>query len=1229
MRSPEVARMLKRQSLLDWSLQASLEPVFAPLHLRSQLLQDQQQHTTATQASMFNLSSILSNTDVKKQVRDFKRNISNTDTRFFADNFNMVSQEDSTALTHEAEDKLRRLLELEDFHSLSPSNETIMAVNDLFQWLMLNRLAHLAYQLINPLLDNIDTFFTNRQLTQIIFIIDQHGLESDLWRLIRVYKTKTMPLLVKRIVRLSQCESIQILKKFESSIIRSKDDLVSIIESISDGPVSCIKYQMFQMLRNVKLEDDIMRYLSSSEQNWKFLPPSIIPSLAFEQPKNDIKFYSQIIKVHENDEPDFQYRFYHHLSKAKRRHLAFRLWYELNYQKASILHKDISIGCDYPALELLHQYEIDSLRLSYLNPFMKIYSKDEISYIVSLLIFANSQFDKTDLKRVKLLYSYKLDHGFDITETDQLCYVQALIGLKDYDLILENFEKVMKSALKIPSLVDDLMIGFARSRQWKELEKLYINQFLNKDQYATVAQYNALFVSLSTRAGSVKFILKLWENYLKAGHQPTDQIICCIILSFLKSNAYREALQWFSVYSKYEIQLSSRSYSLLLNVLASTRDSNAVFQILDSLIAQNKDHTLKFKFMGSILKQFAKIGDFMSIERILLEYYPKFHMNINDHSRWILKAHFLSGRYSVIMKHFWSIENDSDIDYDLALLALQTSTRLRSSHEFRSVWERVYPLLQTQGKLDHKIYSYYMDYWVRNYGSFGVMDKLTNIKSVLNVNQLPIGIFNQMIFRLIKSQKPWLVEKILDLARNNGSPFNSKTYSLMVYSKIKNKFYTSHNDPSLARTVELIDQILNTKKQDRFGNIDLDLSPLIFKSVTTSLIDTGDVYEARRLFELYLETSTSNLLENIHVLGMELMLLGEEERWVEFDECYNKYVEILGKNMRESMMVTESHLSRGKQSIQRTEIFENKELSTQYDLTKIKQVNPRAKIPNWLKFSHSKIWTYRLKQLELGNSLNQMNTLVQKLNDDSKIIMTNQNLNETALVMSTHPELFDETIQFINKWILPGHILKKSYDRMRLRHGWGSASLVGIPRPTYGFIADIYYQIIENLNSTLNNVMTQEDKEAFLSMSSEFTVLNNLSVMNDSKDEAKRRGYQYQSKKDAFYRRRYRNRIATDKWNNQYRKLWTEFVQTSGKQYEQDLVQLKDKLNFLGAKLVTEIHGGRPRYEIDEIKSQREALKMQYLALLNELKDAKKLKLTAVKKPKSRKNTNTKKKPTV
>lgn len=1212
----DVKTIQKRQSLLKWSLETSNTTQFTPLYTRcndgenwgsigSKIIE---------KSSIFKLSSLLHKDirdlkSVKSHVNQFARSLSSTDTRFFENNFDIIVNE-SSSISEQGELQLQLMkgdLQLFSGEREDYTPDVIEKVNALFHWLYENKLYSLAYQLVVHVLNNLDVFFKQNELSHIINVIDHSGTVDDFLLMSELYKTTPIPSILKRSQRLGNSTTLIKLSELKTSLDTSdfvkSIEIIDLLLHIETSNLNGLKFLIYklidQAIPTISKSKEMVNYILNISNKAFFSPRTVIfiyTKGEFKTVNHQIQFFITFIKLHSNDEY-FEFEIYKLLKSMKKTTLAFGIWYENNFRHQSILNLKPIVDESYPKLEKLHQENLDNLPKQFVRELQL--NKDTHSDVLSLLIFTHSQYGK-DYSKVKSYYSQKKQFEYKISETDKICHISSLINSKDYDNILSNYEQVLQLAVESPKLMDDLMVGFARSQKWKEMEQLYIKRFLHNDEIS-IHQYSALFISLSMRSGSTKFILKLWETFLKAGHSPTDHILCCIIISFIKSKAYREALQWFSAYPKYKISLSARSYSLMINILASTRDSSTVFQLIDTLLEQNKNK-LKGKFMGSILKQFASIGDYKSIERLILEYYPKFHIKITDKdTRWILKSHYFSNRFSVILKQFWRME-DSELDYDMVLLALETSIKLKSTNEFRSIWERIYPIFSKSGELDPRAFSQFMAYWVRVYGLFGSENKLKEIKSTLSLNSLPMSVYNQMIFSSIRSKKPWLVSKIVQMATNDGCILTPKTYSLILYSYVSMPWI---GEKSVEKCIKITNEILNTKKNDKFGMIDQDINPIALKMVIKLIIKQNDIYEARRLFELYLETSTNNLLDNIHILNIELMLLGEEERWVEFDQCYKKYIEILERYMIEAKMIGSSH-NMGKTSIQRSEKLNFHELNIEFDEKKIKQNNMNSKIPNWLKHAHFDIWQYRLKQLDITESLSNINQIFSSL-IEKQILISNKNLNETALLLSSKSGLFDETIEFINKYILPWHIRAKSYDRMRLMHGWGISPLIGVSKPIYHFIPEVYFKVIKNLNITLNDVMTGEQKGIFLNnvnSSFEYNILKNLPIIESTSREGKIRKSQFDTRRGSFYRNKRRVNKLYNRWNMKYQNAWIEIEESQ--KYKEREFEMKEQMNKLGSKLVHMIFDGRPRFEVEEVKSVRDEVKKEYLKMIRDQRSQRK-----------------------
>lgn len=1147
----DVVAIQRRESLLKWSLSASnicliCDPTNSSNSSTPNNVFD---NVTADKSLIANINCFLhpqlrTVKSIRRQIRLWKRDFTSS-TKFFENNFDILVNADSDHLEI-IEQGNKMFKDLQKDIVLFNGNRDVFTpdfirkVSSVFQWLFQHKLYILAYNILHEkgIFDNLDLFFNSSQLSKIITTIDKCGTPDDLFHFAQVFSWHKTPKLFgrsgrnspDRLNRLCVTPTIQMLQTLDSKREVIFEDIKTIIGDLMQhetqhkhGLYSII----FKILNDImskhsedkELKISIYEYLMSLDEAKKSFPPALINQLfeIFKESHSDFddkfNFLMSFSNFHSNDK-EFILRLLLSIPNNEQT-IRFKLWYRSCFQRNLLKGQQIDFDEDNIDIQFLNRNKL-ALLPKWFNNDIK-FDNNELSNVISILMYSSAKYAR-DFKRSLSLYNLKLRNKIKITDTDNLSYLLSLIETKQYIEAEKFYKYELNSKISSSELTDKLMIVMAETRDWKSLEHSYNYRFVN-NQPTTANQYKSLFWALSMRAGSNDFVMMLWKQYIDRGFQPNDTILCSIIKTFIRGKYYKEALEWFAAYKKYNINFSKMAYGLMINLLASLRDKSAVFEILNSL--SNSDIKLRKKDIDQTLLQFALIGDYKSIEKIFTYYYPKFQLELtHNDTRYILKAHYFANRFGPVIDHFWRLNND-EIHYEDSLLALESALKFKSFTEFQSIWERIYPIHKERNELDIKCFNLYMAYWVRRFGTFGVQEKLDEIKIFLNIDELPISMFNQMMLSAIRTNKPYLAFRLVKIAIENDAKPSAKTYSMILQANTSITWITVAN---IDQTIKLFKEFHSLKNNDSFGKLDDDISAIAMKMVIKGVLKYRDVITARELYDLHIETSRTNRIENIHALSAELLILAAEERWTDFEPCYAAYTKVLTETIKEAKMLKLSKEEEtsvtelDEQDFNRVDKYQFKYLNNYYDESLIKSNTWNVRIPYWLKRSHTDIWLSRLESLRVSGRLKNINEEFQKL-IDNHIVFSNKNLNETALLLSKYPEFIDQTLKFIHTFILPWHIKTKSYEMMKLRYGLGSLELEEFPKPEYNFIPSVYFQVMKNINNTINSYLNDQERNDFLSNiinSSEVNILRNLDIMTSG--YAFNSHHRYHKMRRAFYR---------------------------------------------------------------------------------------------------------------
>ncbi|ODV87336.1 hypothetical protein CANARDRAFT_194938, partial [[Candida] arabinofermentans NRRL YB-2248] len=540
----------------------------------------------------------------------------------------------------------------------------------------------------------------------------------------------------------------------------------------------------------------------------------------------------------------------------------------------------------------------------------------------------------------------------------------------------------------------------------------------------TLSQYTAVFKALSVR-GATDQITDLWDTFLKREFLPNDLILCYIIQSYIASKSYADALGWFAAFSHYNIPLNSMSYGLMLTALSGSNDIRLCFGLLDELDGLG-NIKLEKKDLNQFLGRIALLGDYKSIELIISKYYTSFGIErtIEDMT-WILKAHYHANRHGTVVHLVEKFVEEGTDTYELNRLALESSVKFNNLSCFKVTWRRLIERFPDQ--MEIRTFIPFMVAQVRQGQFSSIPERLDQIQK--RFGKLPSIIFNQMIYEAIRLKQTRTAMKILGESLKRGVQPSPKTYSLMMKASLRD---TGKVNDNLEITTQLLDDVLVKRKEDGFGKLDHDIHAASFKQVIANILKHEQVSQARKYFELYIQHSKDNLLDNIHILSAELMVLGAEQRWNEFEQCFARYVDLIRAKMDVARMKS-THEPKRKVSQVRFDTSLPPPSSQFLDEPNIKyNIKPNSKTPAYLNGALHSVWPYRLQQLSETDRLDEVMTMVQQLRDDG-LVLSHSNYNTTALVLSRDPSQLRASIQFMDKYMLPGILAAATTKMAHLR----------------------------------------------------------------------------------------------------------------------------------------------------------------------------------------------------
>lgn len=1076
----------RREEMLRWSREL-------PTNLLFDTIKDSNHQSSISPLILLRLARFsIKRASTRKYVRLLKRDFTCSTTKFFDNNYDILVN-DNTADIDIEEDAIQRfneiVEELKYFNPYSPESYTpdiILKVAKLFDWLYANKQFFLAYQLLHQLSPNYNLFFKFNQHSKIIEVFDKHGTVNDLFQYCEVFKYDKTPNIWRKLERLKSHPIISELIQL-SNANTFQEAHQSIQNLFSMNPPDGLKYLTFKIaaLLYRQFDDESQNQLHQLLLNlephlFKFLSPGLVSQmyhrfLRKEDPsiEQQYKFFDRFMKPHFTasalENGSFQYRLISLLPKENTQILKFRLWFNHCYKNEKLKY-DTEI---YPIIYLKNN------RIHFLPPNFEQHlhlNNQQLSKAFSILIYTHSKYENKPLLG-QTFFNLKSKIGLEITKTDKIGLLHSLIKLKHFERANEFLVRFLRDdpLFESDETLNPMLIIWAKNREWKKLENIYMqryafNETITKDQYIT------LFMVLSIRAGTIKILTKLWENYLNRGFEPNDQVLSSMIKAYYNVKLYDEALRWFTAYSHYNVELTPKSYSLMLLVLASIGNVDSFFKVLDELISRGIKLT-NYTF-HPIFNKLSLLGDHRSIEVVLTKYYPQFDLPIErDDSRWIMQAHFHAQRYGTVTDAYMNAK-ESEISYRDTLLALDSALKFSEVKTFEKIWNKCQVIHSVRGDLDVRAYVHYMSYWIRKHGTFQLESKLEEIKQVTKISKFPTSLFNQMLFSAIRTHRPWLTRKIMKNALNNDVVPSSKTYSMVLQSNVSMPWVARN---SIDQTIQIFEELLAHRKEDKFGKMDDDINPMSLKLVFKAIIRYKGIDEARRLFEKYVEVARDNIAHDIRILSIELMLLGEEERWIEFDECYESFLKLIIPLLKRAKLQddTVNSMFDASSGFKRLDSLNDINLRNHIDEVKLaKSEDADAKIPSWIKKAHYDVWIYRLKQLEVAESLKELDSIMEYLIKNG-IVFSNNNLNETALFLSKRPELLENTALFIDKYLLPYHIKNKRIEKLKLTYKAHKIPTVNT-KPYYKFKSDVYHQVMKNLSINLDLTLSPEKKASFL-----------------------------------------------------------------------------------------------------------------------------------------------------
>lgn len=675
--------------------------------------------------------------------------------------------------------------------------------------------------------------------------------------------------------------------------------------------------------------------------------------------------------------------------------------------------------------------------------------------LMSILIFGHVLWGSR--AAVETLYKYKEEHGL-LTESDKRGMMRKLAFSGDFESALSMAEE--SGEMESPEVLDASLLAMSQLDRWDDLKVQY-DKIISEGVKVPVEVYTKLFSLLASRSADEQ-MLNLWDSFLSQGYKPNDAVLSSMIEGLIRKKDYTRALQWFTAYSYYKVNLSDKSYGLMLHALACNQNFDACFKLLDELI--ERKISLSHKQILPLLQNAALLGDNKAVERVLSNYYPQFGLDPKEGKHWILVAHHAANRFAPVVSAYWNMVKDHTITVEDTCLALEAARRLGDLDPFYRIWESAIKCHKT---LPFKAYVTYMAVHVRVCGMKQTKWWLNKIRKTLEMEKLPVIIYNQMIFSAICKNKPELTPKILKLLLDDNVKPTVKTYSLVLES---NCLPTRYGKTHIKETLALLDEVFASAEKDGFGKLQKDLSPVAFMFVIRWILQVKGVDVARKYFDLYVGNSKNYVLDNLQVLHTELLLLGEEERWGEFSGCYDRYLSLLQSK------IAYARGKKGPQTAEEPRLSFVERSTTSVSATNL-ETNRYAsvKIPNNLKKAMFAVWPYRLRQLERMEGLERLPEIVEQLFEHG-VVLSNDNMNEAALKLSENPKLVQVTVDFIDKFLYQGYRKLVTYKARSVKYG---APMFN--KPEFYLKDDgTCTEIVKNIKQSLSTVLTGEMKRVIV-----------------------------------------------------------------------------------------------------------------------------------------------------
>lgn len=1026
-------------------------------------------------------------------VRNFglwKRKFSVVSCQYFNSNYDVLVKRDTNR------DQIVKIAnqKLMNFTSMLKNNDNTKEHYDLsdlimnmFEWFYSYGLFEHCYKVLSIIPKPRFRWFTHTDTKKVLYVIDNFGTQTDVVELFRAFPSSKSVKDLVVVTNLRKNEFLNILIGMledckADNILKSFTNILRLSNSRTDSGTFMITLVLSYIIKNFCTKDQaralVKRVTQSDLPKAFYSGPLICVMYDFiledEGLEEAIKWMKRIVNSHGVTYTDKGWIVFSALKHGDKRPLySFLLW--------ASLFKDVSLNYETVPSELLilksrwlfsHKFDfsqLDNLRVS----------ENEISRLVSILIYGHTLWGSKE--EALKFYSYKESHILKLETSDRIGKLKCLAHLKRYSEVLEFLDGCIGEDANVMSSAsyDVVFLSLAKLKKWNKLKDQF-DSLYKKEQITTLREYSVMFMSLASR-GATKYILNLWDTFTKRGYTPNETILASIIFGFIKTKSYTKALQWFSAYSYYHVPLGLKSYGLMLNALASTNDFASCFRLLDEMSSRNlKLTSLQMK---PLLKQCALLGDTKGVIKVLKEYYPMFDIVItNNDMRWINWSHYYGNRFGTVIQNYYRrLKMHSAIDYKDTVLALESASKYSDPLKFWSLWKKL--------ERNHEImgidaYIIYMNCYVRRFGLFNIDNELDKIQEVVRYKHFPIKIFNEMIFSSIRKGRPEYTPYILKMALNRGCIPSSKTYSLLLQSNCSSYRYSEGH---IEETIQLLNEVLLNRRKDKLGKLNRDLNPMSFKLVMMHILKFKGVVTARKYFELYVESSKNYLLDNIHILNIELMLLGEEGRWEEFSGCYDRYILLLKSKMKYARFRSSSttYSTRVKQ-------FGYPLASSVNEFPIRISHSPSLRIPSSIKKAMFTVWPYRLRQLEYMEQLDDVNSNI-KLLYKNGFMLSNNNLNDTALLMSKHYELIGDTVLFINRYLLPKHLKEIQYNYSKMRYRLGKFSRQRTP--SIYIKKDVFFQIMDNFDNALSARLTPAQKDDLLdsvTFSGSFNILQSL-----------------------------------------------------------------------------------------------------------------------------------------